>query len=72
MTLRFESLTTGLDYRTTRKRLYSGKVSGGWGVLEQGLVYLVQTLVAQYGGDIWVEDDEPTGTAIVVELPRAD
>jgi PAS domain S-box-containing protein len=46
----------------------SGLESGGTGV---GL-YLVKTLVERYGGDVWVEDNEPTGSVFVVELPRAD
>ena len=35
-------------------------------------LYLVQTLVDQYGGDVWVEDTEPEGSVFVVELPIAD
>jgi signal transduction histidine kinase len=32
----------------------------------------VQTLVAQYGGQVWVEDNEPKGAVFVVELPVAE
>ncbi|AXG06043.1 PAS domain S-box protein [Haloplanus rubicundus] len=32
-------------------------------------LYLVETLVDRYGGDVWVEDNEPTGAVFVVELP---
>lgn len=32
-------------------------------------LYLVHTLVTQYGGEVWVEDNEPTGAIFVVELP---
>lgn len=39
--------------------------SGGTGL---GL-YLVQTLVDRYGGQVWVEDNEPEGSVFVVELP---
>ena len=35
-------------------------------------LYLVQTLVDQYGGDVWVEDNEPEGSVFVVELPVAE
>jgi PAS domain S-box-containing protein len=42
--------------------------SGGTGL---GL-YLVETLVDRYGGDVWVEDNEPTGSVFVVELPLAE
>lgn len=34
-------------------------------------LYLVQTLVTSYGGDVWVEDNDPTGAVFVVELPVA-
>lgn len=42
-----------------------GLQSSGTGI---GL-YLVNTLVERYGGDVWVEDNEPRGAAFVVELP---
>lgn len=44
-----------------------GLESGGTGV---GL-YLVETLVSQYGGDVWIEDGDPRGAVFVVELPLA-
>lgn len=31
-------------------------------------LYLVRTLVVQYGGDVWVEDNDPEGAKFVVEL----
>ncbi|WP_436933622.1 PAS domain-containing protein [Halovenus marina] len=34
-------------------------------------LYLVETLVENYGGDVWVEDNEPRGAVFVIELPRA-
>lgn len=34
-------------------------------------LYLVDNLVATYGGDVWVEDNEPEGAVFVVELCRA-
>jgi len=42
-----------------------GPESPGTGI---GL-YLVYTLVDQYGGDVWVEDNDPEGAVFVVELP---
>ncbi|TKX68623.1 PAS domain-containing protein [Halorubrum sp. GN11GM_10-3_MGM] len=45
-----------------------GLETGGTGI---GL-YLVNTLVDKYDGDVWVEDNEPTGSVFVVELRRAD
>lgn len=35
-------------------------------------LYLVSVLTEQFGGDVWVDDNEPRGAAFVVELPRAD
>jgi signal transduction histidine kinase len=34
-------------------------------------LYLVHTLVKEYGGDVWVEDNDPTGSIFVVELPQS-
>ena len=45
-----------------------GLESGGTGI---GL-YLVETLVGKYGGDVWVEDNDPVGSVFTVELPLAD
>jgi len=42
-----------------------GPESPGTGI---GL-YLVYTLVDQYGGDVWIEDNDPEGAVFVVELP---
>ncbi|MFB6104206.1 MAG: ATP-binding protein [Halobacteriaceae archaeon] len=47
---------------------------------EQGLdspgtgigLYLVATLTEQFGGDVWVEDNDPRGAVFVVELPTVD
>jgi PAS domain S-box-containing protein len=35
-------------------------------------LYLVATLVDAYGGDVWVEDREPTGAVFYVELPTVE
>lgn len=45
-----------------------GLESAGTGI---GL-YLVRTLVEGYGGNVWVEDNEPEGAVFVVELSVAD
>ncbi|WP_255494018.1 ATP-binding protein [Halarchaeum sp. CBA1220] len=34
-------------------------------------LYLVRTLLAQFGGSVHVEDNDPRGAVFVVELPRA-
>ncbi|AZH24677.1 two-component system sensor histidine kinase NtrB [Haloplanus aerogenes] len=35
-------------------------------------LYLVQSLIDHYGGEVWIEDNEPRGTVVVVELPIAE
>lgn len=45
-----------------------GADSSGSGI---GL-YLVHTLVSEYGGEVWIEDSHLGGAAFVVELPLAD
>jgi signal transduction histidine kinase len=32
-------------------------------------LYLVDTLVTSYGGEVWIEDNDPEGSIFVVELP---
>lgn len=44
-----------------------GMGSSGTGI---GL-YLVRTLVSEYGGEIRVEDNDPTGAVFIVRLPRS-
>ncbi|WP_276260687.1 two-component system sensor histidine kinase NtrB [Haloglomus litoreum] len=44
-----------------------GLESAGTGI---GL-YLVQSLVDSYGGDVWIEDNDPDGAVFVIELQRA-
>jgi PAS domain S-box-containing protein len=46
----------------------AGLESAGAGI---GL-YLVKTLVEGYGGDVRLEDNDPEGAVVVIELPRAD
>lgn len=35
-------------------------------------LYLVETLLSQYGGEVWVEDNEPEGSIFTVELEKAN
>jgi len=35
-------------------------------------LYLVETLVTSYDGEVWVEDNDPEGSVFVVELPKAE
>nr|WP_277410224.1 PAS domain-containing sensor histidine kinase [Natrinema longum] len=56
-----------------KKDIVFGKGERGLGSPGTGIgLYLAQTLMTQYGGDIWAEDNEPTGTVFVVELLLAD
>ncbi|QLG29927.1 GAF domain-containing protein (plasmid) [Halorarum halophilum] len=32
-------------------------------------LFFVDSMVAEYGGDVWVEDNEPQGAVFVIELP---
>jgi len=36
-----------------------------------GGLALIRRLTDEYGGDVWVEENEPRGSVFVVELPRA-
>jgi len=50
-----------------------GKGERGLGSPGTGIgLYLVDTLVTEYGGEIWVEDNDPTGAIFVVRLPLAE
>jgi PAS domain S-box-containing protein len=35
-------------------------------------LYLVDSLVDHYGGEVWIEENEPRGIVVVVELPLAE
>ena len=55
-----------------RKETIFGKGKKGLESSGTGLgLYLVRSLVDGYGGDVWVEDNEPTGAVFAVELLRA-
>jgi len=34
-------------------------------------LYLIKTLIDRYGGNVWVEDNEPEGSIFAVKIPRA-
>ncbi|MFD1633936.1 PAS domain-containing sensor histidine kinase [Haloplanus ruber] len=53
------------------KEVVFGKGEKGLGSPGTGIgLYLVHTLVDQYGGEVWAEDNDPTGAVFVVELPE--
>jgi PAS domain S-box-containing protein len=56
-----------------RREAVFGKEEKGLESEGTGLgLYLVQSLVEQYGGSVWIEDNEPRGTVVVVELPISE
>jgi signal transduction histidine kinase len=56
-----------------RREAVFGRAERGLNSAGSGVgLYLVDTLVRQYGGDVWVEDAEPQGAVFVVELNRVD
>jgi PAS domain S-box-containing protein len=56
----------------SHKDLIFGKGERGFDTTGTGIgLYLVRTLVEGYGGDVWVEDNDPDGAVFVVELPKA-
>ena len=53
-----------------RKTAVFGKGEKGLDSPGSGIgLYLVHTLTTQFGGDVWVEDNDPEGSVFVVELP---
>ncbi len=57
----------------TQKETIFGKGEKGLDSPGTGLgLYLVETLVEQYGGDVWVEDNDPEGSVFFVELPLTE
>jgi len=56
-----------------RKRAVFGKGEHGLDSPGTGIgLYLVDTLVSEFGGDIWIEDNDPTGAVFNVRLPLED
>lgn len=56
-----------------QKREIFGKGEHGLDSEGTGIgLYLVNQLVQSYGGDVWVEDNDPTGAIFVVALPPVE
>lgn len=54
------------------QRSFAEKNDVATAVAGEGLgLYLVHTLVTNYGGEVAITDNEPRGTVVTVELPRA-
>jgi signal transduction histidine kinase len=72
-TLRIRVADNGPGIPDDQKEMIFGKGETGLESPGTGIgLYLVQTLVEQYGGAVWVEDSEPEGAEFVVELPIAE
>ena len=63
-----EEVRSAFEGATVEREGEAGLDSEGTGIG----TYLVESLVAGYGGEAWIEDDDPGGTVFVVELPKAD
>ena len=71
-TVRIEVADNGPGVPDDRKEEIFGKAEMGAESSGTGIgLYLVHTLVEQYGGTVHVEDNTPVGSVFVVELPRA-
>jgi PAS domain S-box-containing protein len=56
-----------------RKEQVFGRNEEGLDSVGTGIgLYLVDSLVTKFGGDVWVEDNQPRGAVLVVELERYD
>ena len=72
-TVRVRVADNGPGIPDARKEDIFGRGEKGMSSKGTGIgLYLVRTLTEQYGGSVWVEDNEPTGAVFVVELTRAD
>ncbi|MFC6976873.1 PAS domain-containing protein [Halomicroarcula sp. GCM10025709] len=62
---------TGID--ETRKDTITDEGETGLDSTGTGIgLYLVQTLLDTYGGDLRIDDNEPEGSVFTVELPKAE
>ncbi|WP_338740074.1 HAMP domain-containing sensor histidine kinase [Haloplanus salilacus] len=69
-TVRVRIADDGPGIPDDRKDRIFGKGEKGMDSPGSGIgLYLVRTLTEQFGGEVWVEDNEPRGAVFVVELP---
>jgi len=69
-TVRYRIADNGPGIPDQQKEQIFGKGEKGLDSPGSGIgLYLVHLLTDQFGGDVWVEDNDPTGSVFVVELP---
>jgi signal transduction histidine kinase len=69
-TVRVRITDNGPGVPDNQKEAIFGKNEKGLDSAGAGMgLYLVDTLVTNYHGEVWVEDHEPDGSVFVVELP---
>ncbi|WP_435360782.1 PAS domain-containing sensor histidine kinase [Haloarchaeobius sp. DFWS5] len=72
-TVRFRVADDGPGVPDEQKRVIFGEGEKGLDSPGTGMgLYLVDLIVTEFGGSVWVEDNDPRGAVFVVELPRAD
>uniref|UniRef100_A0A7D5GNL1 histidine kinase n=2 Tax=Natrinema halophilum TaxID=1699371 RepID=A0A7D5GNL1_9EURY len=71
-TVRVTVADNGPGIPDDRKTAYFRRGEHGQDSLGEGLgLYLAETVVTLSGGDIWIEDNDPTGTRVIVELRKS-
>jgi signal transduction histidine kinase len=69
-TVRFRIADNGPGIPDNQKEQIFGKGEKGLDSPGSGIgLYLVHLLTEQFGGNVWVEDNDPNGSVFVVELP---
>ncbi len=69
-TVRYRIADNGPGISDDQKEQIFGKGEKGLDSSGSGIgLYLVHLFTEQFGGDVWVEDNDPTGSVFVVELP---
>lgn len=72
-TIQVEIADTGPGVPDNQKKEIFGKGKKGLESPGSGIgLYLVHTLTEQFGGEVWVEDNDPKGAIFIVELQKTN